>query len=452
MSNSDPSVAFEAMKKRYKKAKPAETTAETFDRTATKAPTSTKSGLETRLGEAPAESFQDTADVGSAYVELSGLQNRLIALGRRYGKFNVQFKDVVGKDKVFKFMEALKIKWYDARQQHFEDKMTSVDPIEAEKKGYEAKADKYANIAAKIRNRGYARHNRGIELVIDAMAEIVTETAQKASEGVAKSKKLQGGVVDHMKYLHEQLIENLCQNNYTGADYAAAVNAVESIMNELGEADKVLEGYEMKINEAREKKDIDEVKRLSVEMDEALQFKYQLLDGQLEADGVASDIKREILDAADGVQTAKCAIAASRVNYEHAKALVDSFAALESKYNHARDMMLEVFRQQGQITTSAKQIIEMKQALQEIAGASQQLMELNTSLVLEGLEQASEFLRTPIYDVQKAMEYEKLTRQRAGKIAEVNLQWAELETRIKSVSESGAGAPTSSTPGLYIPK
>jgi hypothetical protein len=168
-------------------------------------------------------------------------------------------------------------------------------------------------------------------------------------------------------------------------------------------------------------------------MSEVLDMKYGVLDGKLAADGVVSEIRRKILDSSEGVQSAKGATAASRVNYHAINALIDAYNELEIKYRHALSDMVPVFKIQAGIAVSGKQALEMKEALLRSAAISNRLMNFNSKLVTHLATEVFELTKTPLYDPVKARAVEDRISSYMTQLNQAKIEWAENQQRISEI-------------------
>ncbi len=150
---------------------------------------------------------------------------------------------------------------------------------------------------------------------------------------------------------------------------------------------------------------------------------------------MVSNIRREILDSAEGVQSSKGAAAASKANYVAINALIDSMSELEIKYKHAMEDMVPVFKIQGKIASASIAASDIKNTLIEVAAKSQQLMEANANLTMHLAAEVFDLLKTPIYDIDKA---EAVTQQVQGFMKDLNnqkMEWAENQQRLSAIPE-----------------
>jgi len=170
---------------------------------------------------------------------------------------------------------------------------------------------------------------------------------------------------------------------------------------------------------------IQEVVRLTDEMSQVLDMKHQILDGQLSAERLTSEIRRQILDSSEAVQSSKGAIAASKVNYRAINALVDSLSELEIKYRHAKEDMVPVFKIQGKIAAGGLAALEMRDTLLKVSAISERLMEANARMVMHLAAESFELLQTPLYDPVKAQATEERLRLYMTDLNQKKMEWAD---------------------------
>jgi len=332
-----------------------------------------KKSLE-RISKQPSAKGAKT-ETGALHGEMAALQLDLAELAEEYGKLNVNFQSIMNKE--YSVGEAVHI-WV----------MEILNKDKARKLKLEAATEKGDTIAT----------------LVDKMSEVLEDQYQKALECKAKSENLQVENIAIMRGLDEKIIRSL-KTGYVGdADYSAAKQEVEKLELELKEFDDLLMDYESKVKEAKELRDLVEVDRLTDEMTQVLEIKYGVIDGKLSADGIVSEIRREMLDSAEAVQSAKGALSASRVNYKTISLLIDAMSELEIKYRHAKEDFIPVFKMQGNVSALGQKALAMNKALVQTAAISERLMSTNVKLVAYLGNKTLELIKTPLYDPVKAEE------------------------------------------------
>ncbi len=347
--------------------------------------------LQDRLGATPGAKTQ----VGNYQAELGTIKIELAQLAQRYGKLNIQFKELLtGKTKM-RFLDLVKYPF--------------------------ANADKNLNIHIEP----LGRRVDALESLVDRMGEVLEDQHQRAIKGRDKAKTLQQTVIAHIKYLDKKLIESLKGGNYTTTDLTEAQQEARKIEQELAEVNEVLDDYQIKIKTAQETGKIEDVRKLSEEVGQVLDMKYNILDGRLSTDGIVSDIRRSILDSAEAAASAKAAAAASQVNYQATNALVDAFNELEIKYRHAKTDFLPVFKHQAMITDAGEAALKMRDALAETARISERLMAANVQMIEDVASKTFDLLKMPLYDPERAKTLETEIREYMENLNAQKMAWAE---------------------------
>ncbi len=369
-----------------------------------------------RISKAPSVG-QETTSIGALHKEMAGLQLDLVDLNEEHGKLNVDFRNVLGKDAIYGFGDALQLAFYTVTRQKKKKKEVKLDAIE---------------------KRGNA-----LEQMVNRMAEVLEEQHQKAIQGKERAKGIQQENISHMKYLDQELIGHLKGSHYTGSDLTSAEKEVGKLEAEMHEIEQVLMEYQSDIQAAKATQDLDTIERLTEEVSQVLDIKYGILDGKLSADGVVSEIRRDMLDHAEGVQASKGAIAATRVNYQATGALIDAMNELEIKYKHAMSKMVPTFKVQAKIAGMGTQAIALKQTLVKAADISQRLMDFNVKLVTYLASESFDFVKNPIQDIERAKECEYRI---SSFMKQLNQQKKEFAEAMQMVSE----LPT--TPHYAVPQ
>ena len=380
------------------------TTYQAFDSNATYA--RDKARLQ-RISQSPQTSTAGKPTTGDIHQEMAGIQMDLAELAEQYGKLNVDFSSLVGAKKIFDLGETVRI-------------------------GYNnIIGDKQQ--ARQIKLNAIKRRGDAIEILVEKMAEVLGDQYQKAVKGVASAKSMQVENIAHMKNLDRKLIESLKGGYSGGADYIVGQAEVAKLEAELKDIEATLLDYEQNVQIARGENNLDKIAQLTNEMSQVLDIKYKVLDGRLSAEGIVSDIRRNVLDSTEAVQSAKGAIAASKVNYQAINALIDSYTELEIKYRHAQSDMIPVFKIQAKIASGGLQALDLKDTLVKVANASQRLMEANARMVTHLAAETFELLQTPLYDPAKAQKVEDELRSYFTQLNQAKMDWAQ---QVQTVSAS----------------
>ncbi len=351
-----------------------------------------------RMSRAPKTGTGTGDDV---YKEMAGIQLDLAELAERYGKLNVNFASLVGKDKVYGLWEALKIKVYET--------------VGKRERAREMKMD------------AYSRHGNGMEILVDKMSEVLADQHEKAKQGKSLAERLQAENVAHLKRLDKKLVDSL-RKSYAGtADYATAEQEVKRLEDELRGIDDALMACEKEVQDAKMRSDLNAVNALTDKMTSVLDIKYGVLDGKLSADGAVSEIRRQLLDKAEALQSVKGATAATKVNYQATMTLIDAMNELEIKYRHAKEDMVPVFKSQAKIATLGMSQKEMRDTLLKVAGISTRLMDANARMVKHLSAQTFELLQTPLYDPEKARAVEEDIRAYREEMNKLKMEWVEAQ-------------------------
>jgi septal ring factor EnvC (AmiA/AmiB activator) len=355
-----------------------------------------------RRGLAP--KAEDDEGVGELHREMAAIRLALARLAKEYGKLNVTFANLLGPEKVFSLWDGMRIKVNEALGR--DDRATEIQ-LEA------------------VQERGDA-----LDLLVNKMAEVMTEQHQKAIQGRDHARQMQVETLAEIKRLDRKLIEELRGGQYTTADLAAAEQEAVQLQLEMAEIDQALADYQTQIQTARDAGDLEKVTALTREVSEVLDLKYGVLDGKLAAEGVTAEIRRELLDHSEGVQSAKGALAATRVNYQAIGALIDAMSELEIKYRHAQADMVPLFQMQAKIACMGEEALSMQATLRDLAQVSERLMENNVKLVEQVTERTFDLLTTPIYDAEKAAAVERELHDYMGQLNERKKEWAALQTNV----------------------
>jgi len=338
-------------------------------------------------------------DTATIYRNLAEVKLNLAELNETYNALNVGWRDLIG-------TKGIDYTW-----------------------GETAKLFGYSLMGAKKRKKAIkldaaTRKGTKISTLTDRIASVVLEQREEVLKGKETAKGIQKRTVAHMKHLDTSLVDNLKASYVTTADLAEAQKEVDSLKGEIEDINAVLLEYEGQVNEAKQINDINEVKRLTGEMEQVLVMKRGVLEGHLGAKNVEMEIRREILNAADGVQSAKGAIANTDVTYTVSNSLLDSMHKLEIKYDNFIDHHLEVLKLQGELAAAGELTLEAENALLETAKVNQDLMDVNIMLVTHLAKRTSDLLQTDLADPERAMAAKEELESIVEAINQNDLDWA----------------------------
>jgi hypothetical protein len=367
--------------------------------------TKTSSASKQRVGQEPEMKVMGSSEVTQ---QMTQVKLDLARLARKYGKLGLNFKNLLGKNSVYTAGDLVGYLWYASTRQ-----TEKLDKLQVEAAG---------------------RHNEAINTLIDMMADVLGDQYQKAVQGKDLSEKLQVQNVALINRLHDKMTTSLKNSHYTGADLATAESEVEKITSELSDINSIISEYETKINTSRSEGKLDDINKYTEELGQVVDMEKGVLDGKLSADGLVSEIRRNILDATKGVQSAKGAIAASRVNYQAISTLIDSMNELEISYRHAKEDMLPVFRIQGQIATIGMTGMDIKQTLLEVSEISTRLLDVNANLVMALANETYELMKNPIYDIEAAKKVETRIKDYRAKLNQLKMDWVQNNQKISDLA------------------
>jgi hypothetical protein len=366
--------------------------------------------LETRLSKTPTTENKEANNIHST---LYGIKLELAELADEYEGLNIDFKNTIGKDAIYDFKDYAKLALYNLTLQ-------------------KKKADR-------LRFHAATKRDDSLSNLVDTMAKVLDKQYNRAIQGREAVEELQITNISHMRFLDEQLIKRLSSGYRGSADIASVDKEIKSLEDEILTVDSSLSEKEALLQQAKTRGDIDTVKKYADEMQEILNAKYQIMDGKLSLEGTVSDIRRELLGSAEGVQSAKGAIAASKVNYKAINALIDSMNEMEIKYKHALSDLIPVFKIQGQIAYHGEELMRMKNALLKTAEISQKLMGANAQMIEFVSRDTYEFMKTGLYDPEIALATEKRLDEYIAKLNKEKVEWAEATSVI---SETGGAYHT----------
>lgn len=363
-----------------------------------------------RLGKGPRPK-SEIADTGKLHAEMAAIKLSLARLAKRDGKLKIKFKKTLGKERTFEITDYLKENVYRGL-------------------GKTDKADKIVIDAAD-------RRGQSIRYLIDGMTEVTAEQYNTVVKGKTMMEGLLVNNVAFRKRMHHELIESLRTGYHGTADLTVAEAECDKLQGAMNEFEEQLAKYETEVKAARESGNLESVMRLTTEMEGVLALQETVMDQNLEAQNVSADVRREIMDRAEGVQSAKGAIAASKVNYLQINALIDSYNELEIKYRYAKDRLMAIFREQGDIAAAGMEGLKFNSTLIELADVSKRLMDADVELIMRLSDDTFKLMQRPLYD---PAEINPVKARLETYMTDLNNRKKEWAANVTSISEQPRGA------------
>jgi hypothetical protein len=339
------------------------------------------------------------SETSALYANHARIQLSLGELAERYGKLDVRFKDVVGKDKWLTFGDMAKIVGYNMMLR--------------------------SGKATEVKVQASARKGETIDMLTKRIAEVIGEQHQNAVKGIELARGTRNAVTTQTKVTYQNLVSRLKSGYSKTVDVVEGEKEVIALENELKDYEAIIAEYEPKIIAAQEAKDLEGIKKLTDELSEIIGDQAGVIDKKQDADSIVSEIKRKVLDYSEGVQSARNAIEALKVSELQANSLVDSWNKLEIKYRHAKEDMVPIYIIQGQIAAYGMRGLEMNELLQSTAAAYRELLLHNEKLVTTLAEETFRLIELDLYDPKQAAEIKERLGQRLREQSELEMKFAE---------------------------
>lgn len=349
-----------------------------------------------RVSSAPKTQNSETAQL---YAEHARIQLNLGGLAERYGKLDVRFKDIIGKDKWLTGGDLTAIAWY----------RLTLRPSKA----------------TEVKVQASARKGETIDLLTQRIAEVIGEQHENAKKGVELAKGTRNAVTVQTKTTYNNLVSRLKSGYTSTVDVVEGEKEVIALEKELEDYQTIIAEYEPKIIAAQEAKDLEGIKKLTDELSEIIGDQAGVIDRKQSADSIVSEIKRKVLDYSEGVQSARNAIEALKVSELQSNSLIDSWNKLEIKYRHAKEDMVPIYLIQGQIAAYGMKGLEMNELLQSTAAAYRELLVHNEKLVTVFAQETFKLLELNLYDPKQAAEIKERLGQRLREQSELEMKFAE---------------------------
>src|SRR3989344_121228 len=397
------SPALAALRERYSASTtPRQDAYKTFDRTLEKTVSST------RLSQTPKTADQNMLETVELYRANKQIQLDLARYLNQYGKLNVSFKTAVGKDALYTKGDVFAIIINSALMRR-----SKVDEIKVNAAG---------------------RKGETIVTLVNYMAETLAELKETAVKGRDLAKRVQTDTIVHMKKMDRTLIERLTSSYVGGSDLEEATSELTKLEKELADFDQITNDYEEKIISAKNANDVNTLKRLTSEVTEVLNMKEDVLDGRRTAEGVVSDIRRKILQSAEGINSAKNAISATKVMYKTNNMWIDSMDQQVFKYEHALSDMVPIFRLEGEQAAGQARALEQVEALLQASEIMERLMQNNAEMGKVLAKNTFELTKKNLIDREKAKELLEDLNQMDAQLNKEKMEWADAQQRISEGS------------------
>ncbi len=358
-----------------------------------------------RLSQGPGEKV----DNNDFHVVFAGICLDLVDIIEEHGMLTSNFSDVIGKRKYLSPGQWLKVKLYSA--------------IGAKQKATTVKKD------------AVTQKNKNLNIVVDRIADVVDNLYQKSVQAREKVTEAMSKNIDYRKEKDKALIERIRDSYHGGADEALAVEELRKLEVELGDIEKIVEDYDDKIFKAKKENNLPEVNRLTDEVLQTLEYKHEVLDGKVAADGVVSEIRRKMLDSAAGIKSAREALVRSKENYEVFRGLLDTISRQEILYKYEREDMVEIYREQATAAIMGLEDLDRSDALDKLSATSEKLAEANAKLLLHLYRVTSEQLYNPRVDREASERRIHEIKTMRAEIEQKDREFVEATQRLRSPQE-----------------
>jgi hypothetical protein len=189
-----------------------------------------------RVSTAPAS--QRGANIGEVHAELARIELDLAELNNKYGKLNVTFRNVVGKDRIYRPKDLAGMVWY----------------------GMTLRGKRIKEIKVEAARR----RGNSIETLVGNMAEVLQDQHTKSAKAVDLLRGMHAETVGQLKTFDKSLVQRLRAGYVGTSKYAQADAELQKLEKELLDVDAVLVKCEDEVKATRAKNKISALRTHSV--------------------------------------------------------------------------------------------------------------------------------------------------------------------------------------------
>lgn len=349
----------------------------------------------------------DTQDRTQLYARLSKVQLDMAQFASDYKGIMTSFQELIGSD-LLTTGEKLGL-WF----------RRSVRRNERVAKEYEIKA---------CTNKGL-----NLDKLVDALAKILDREHQTALEGTNYLQEIRVGVIEHLKKMKQEAIEGLRNSYRDTPEQATAEASLMRLQKDLDHIDRELANYEMQVSQARTTKNVDEVKRLTDEMLKLVEVQDALFDTKLETDQELFGIRRGQMDMAKRVQSAKGAIAATRLNYQTTNTLIEAYSDMEITFRYDLEHNIRVFKDQAILAIAGAKLEDMGEMMLRKADLALRTQELSVQMSTYAATKSFELLKSSQYDPKVERDLEANMVKYRDNMNKLRDEWVTLQTTVEGI-------------------
>ncbi len=279
-----------------------------------------------------------------------------------------------------------------------------------------------------------------LAMLVDKVGELYEKNMAEAEKALNIGYDLKQRNLDHRKYLEQEVIRCLQEGTVGVSDQTGAELEVKKWASQIAEIDATMAALEGELKAARDSGNMDEVKRLTGDLTEALDFKYQVLEGKAGAESEVLKIRRDIMDRTKGVEVARSAIIGSEANYEAINAFIDAYTDLMIVYEHQKDKLLPLFKDTAATVALGKGADKLKRVLQTTADLAERLIVVQCEAAAQVAEEAFAVLSSDTFDLYKLKASKDRLVQRMENLNERKKQYAEINTAMSDIAVESKAA------------
>lgn len=372
-----------------------------------------RSQLQQRLSRAPTLNNRD--EYAEIFREQVGIDLMFADIAEEHGKLNLSFWETLKKNRIFTLGDWTSYK--------FNSMLGKVVPSRKE-------------VARNIKQEALVRKESNLHGILNRVEAVANDIYQNRIKAEDLARQTQARNVVHIKKLYRDLVSHMSDAYSQTSDHAGAEEEVKKFERELNEIDKVLVNYEDDLRGAKAAGDLTKVDQLTKEMLQVVDMRDEVLNGQLAAEGANLEIRRQILDATEGIKVAKEAILASQANYENINSLIDSAAKQKIMYKHFLDKMVEVMQISGVVSVQGRESLKAKDALVNMYSAMAAQLDANARMCMKLSADTSNFLYADKIDREALKQVRANVRGFMQEQYKQDMQWAQQNQTLRDLVES----------------
>lgn len=184
------------------------------------------------------------------------------------------------------------------------------------------------------------------------------------------------------------------------------------------------------------KKDVDLLRKVTTEMNEAYEIKRRVVVGETAATETSRAIRRNAFETAHGVQSAEAAYQASLVTDRSINLLIDAANELEIIYRQTKAHMLPVVQAQAKSAFAADEALNLRNALVDTAKFTMDVIQYTADATITLGNQVFDLAKQPLLDVDRLHGMQDKLNNMIEDLKQRKDEWSKINARVANPTDS----------------